>query len=65
MGTTDGIRFPVQSANDVLTDVLRQGAQRLLTQCAERHWRTLNEAKLLDDVIRGVQFIDGLRKDVA
>ena len=36
-----------------------------LAQCAERHWRTLNGAKLLDDVIRGVQFIDGLRKDAA
>ena len=36
-----------------------------LAQCAERHWRTLNGAKLLDDVIRGVQFVDGLRKDAA
>jgi len=36
-----------------------------LAQCAERHWRTLNGAKLLDDVIRGIQFVDGLRKDAA
>jgi transposase-like protein len=36
-----------------------------LAQCAERHWRALNGSKLLDDVIRGVEFIDGLRKDAA
>ena len=36
-----------------------------LTQCAEQHWRALNGSKLLDDVIRGVQFKDGLRKDAA
>jgi transposase-like protein len=36
-----------------------------LTQCAEQHWRALNGSKLLDDVIRGVQFVDGLRKDAA
>ena len=36
-----------------------------LTQCAEQHWRTLNGSKLLDDVIRGIQFVDGLRKDAA
>lgn len=34
-----------------------------LVQCAERHWRTLNGSSLLADVIRGVQFVDGLRKD--
>ena len=33
-----------------------------LTQCAERRWRTLNGAKLLTDVIRGVPFIDGEKK---
>ena len=33
-----------------------------LTQCAERHWRALNSAKLLADVIRGVPFIDGEKK---
>ena len=36
-----------------------------LTQCAEQHWRALNGSKLLDDVIRGIQFVDGLRKDAA
>jgi transposase-like protein len=36
-----------------------------LTQCAEQHWRALNGSKLLDDVIRGVQFVDGLRRDAA
>jgi putative transposase len=36
-----------------------------LAQCAERHWRALNGSKLLDDVIRGVEFVDGLRKDAA
>jgi putative transposase len=36
-----------------------------LTQCAEQHWRALNGSKLLDDVIRGVQFVDGLREDAA
>ena len=36
-----------------------------LTQCAEQHWRALNGSTLLDDVIRGVQFKDGLRKDAA
>jgi putative transposase len=36
-----------------------------LTQCAQQHWRALNGSELLDDVIRGVQFVDGLRKDAA
>lgn len=36
-----------------------------LTQSAEQHWRALNGSKLLEDVIRGVQFVDGLRKDAA
>jgi len=36
-----------------------------LTQCAEQHWRALNGSELLQDVIRGVQFVDGLRKDAA
>jgi len=36
-----------------------------LTQCAEQHWRALNGSLLLADVIRGVQFVDGLRKDAA
>ncbi len=36
-----------------------------LVQCAEQRWRALNGSKLLDDVIRGVRFVDGLRKDAA
>jgi transposase-like protein len=36
-----------------------------LAQCAEQHWRALNGSSLLDDIIRGVQFVDGLRKDAA
>ncbi len=36
-----------------------------LTQCAERHWRALNGAKLLADVIRGVTFTDGEKKQAA
>jgi len=36
-----------------------------LAQSAGQHWRMLNGARLLEDVIRGVQFVDGLRKDAA
>jgi len=36
-----------------------------LVQCAERTWRALNGSALLNDVIRGVKFTDGLRKDAA
>ena len=36
-----------------------------LVQCAEQHWRALNGSQLLNDVIQGVQFVDGLRKDAA
>ena len=36
-----------------------------LTQSAEQHWRKLNGAVILKDVIRGVQFVDGLRKNAA
>jgi transposase-like protein len=36
-----------------------------LTQSAEQHWRKLNGAVILEDVIRGVQFVDGLRKNAA
>ena len=35
-----------------------------LVQSAEKHWRALNGSTLLDDVIRGVQFVDGI-KDIA
>jgi len=36
-----------------------------LTQCAEQHWRALNGSQLMEDVIRGVQFTDGLKQDAA
>ena len=36
-----------------------------LVQSAEQHWRALNGSKLLEDVIRGIQFVDGLRKNAA
>jgi putative transposase len=36
-----------------------------LAQSAEQTWRALNGSKLLEDVIRGVQFVDGLRKNAA
>lgn len=36
-----------------------------LTQSAEQYWRLLNGSHLLEDVIRGVQFENGLRKDAA
>ena len=36
-----------------------------LAQSAEQHWRLLNGSHLLGDVIRGVKFEDGLRKDAA
>ena len=36
-----------------------------LTQCAERHWRALNGATRLADVIRGVPFIDREKKQAA
>ena len=36
-----------------------------LAQCAERHWRRLNGAALLPEVIQGVTFIDGLKEKAA
>jgi putative transposase len=36
-----------------------------LAQSAEQYWRLLNGSHLLEDVIQGVQFVDGLRKDAA
>ena len=34
-----------------------------LAQSAERHWRRLNGSKLLDEVIRGVRFADGIKQE--
>jgi len=36
-----------------------------LARSAEQYWRTLNGSHLLEDVIQGIQFVDGLRKDAA
>ncbi len=33
-----------------------------LAQSAERHWRRLNGSKLLEEVIRGVRFADGIKQ---
>jgi len=36
-----------------------------LTMCAEKTWRALNGSTLLPDVIRGVAFVDGIKKEAA
>jgi transposase-like protein len=36
-----------------------------LAQSAEQHWRALNGCAMITDVLMGIQFIDGLRKDAA
>ena len=36
-----------------------------LTMCAEKTWRALNGSSLLPDVIRGVQFVDGIKEEAA
>ena len=36
-----------------------------LARCAETHWRRLNGAALLPQVIQGVTFVDGLKKEAA
>ncbi len=36
-----------------------------LAQCAEQTWRALNGSALLEEVLRGIQFVDGLRKNAA
>jgi len=36
-----------------------------LAQCAEKHWRALNGSTLLDELIRGVQFVDGIKNIAA
>ena len=37
--TVDPIPFPSQSPQDVLTAILRDGAQRMLSQAIEAEWR--------------------------
>ena len=34
-----------------------------LAQCAERHWRRLNGAELLPELIESVKFIDGIKEN--
>jgi transposase-like protein len=34
-----------------------------LAQSAERHWRRLNGSELLEGVIRGVRFADGIKQE--
>ncbi len=36
-----------------------------LTMCAQKTWRALNGSPLLADVIRGVQFVDGIKTEAA
>jgi transposase-like protein len=36
-----------------------------LCQEAERHWRKLNGSPLLEEIVRGIQFVDGVRKVAA
>ncbi len=36
-----------------------------LAQCAENHWRMLNGSPLLNEVIRGVKFVDGIKEIAA
>jgi transposase-like protein len=36
-----------------------------LAQCAQHTWRALNGSVLLEEVIRGVQFVDGLKRNAA
>ena len=36
-----------------------------LAQSAARHWRKLNRSELLEDVLRGVRFVDGIREIAA
>jgi hypothetical protein len=36
-----------------------------LAQCAEKHWRALNGSTLLEELIKGVQFVDGIKNIAA
>jgi len=36
-----------------------------LAQSAEQHWRALNGSTLISDIIAGVQFVDGVKKEAA
>jgi hypothetical protein len=32
-----------------------------LAQCAENHWRMLNGSPLLNEVLQGIKFVDGIK----
>ena len=36
-----------------------------LTQSAQKHWRALNGSTLIEEVIAGVQFVDGVKNEAA
>ncbi len=36
-----------------------------LTLTAQKRWRALNGSQLIADVIRGINFVDGVRKEAA
>lgn len=36
-----------------------------LARCAESHWRALNGCDLLEEVIRGIKFVDGIKEAAA
>ena len=36
-----------------------------LMECASKNWRALNGAPLVADVIAGVKFVDGVRRNAA
>lgn len=36
-----------------------------LARCAESHWRALNGSDLLEEVIRGIKFVDGIKEIAA
>ena len=36
-----------------------------LAMAAQKHWRALNGSQLIADVIDGVPFVDGVRKEAA
>jgi hypothetical protein len=36
-----------------------------LAQSAEKHWRALNGSALLEELIRGVRFVDGIKEIAA
>ena len=61
--TTDLIEFPSDPSRDLLTPILREGAQKMLATA--KRWRRLDGHQLIVDVIRGVQFIDGIKKVAA